>query len=410
MSFIELFRVAFTSIRANIMRSLLTGLGIMIGVAAVITVVSIVQGGEKAMDDQLKAMGSSLMTVYTSSRRRGGISSGSGATARLTEADAIALASQIPEIVAVSPTIRGNAHMVMGNQNWGADAMGITEDYLSVLNWSIDEGREITQEEFNSGSRVILIGKTVTRELFGEASAVGQRIRINNVPVTIVGTLDSKGFSGGWRDMDNVVMMPLKSARSRLLGRRGTSGDTVDNIYVTVAEDWMMPDVENQIQETLRSRHRIAANVEEPFSIFNMSEMMQARQESERLWQFVLAAVAPIALIVGGIGIMNIMLVTVSERTREIGLRMALGAKQSDIRKQFLVEATALATLGGVAGIMVSIFAVWFIANSGNFDVLYEWSVVVLAVVLSAAVGIFFGFFPAQKAAEKDPIEALRTE
>ena len=410
MSVFELFRIAFTSISGNILRSILTMLGVTIGVAAVITMVSVASGARQEIDEQMKSLGSTLFMVYSGSRSFRGVSSASGNWAVLTDQDAHALREEIPEIVAAAANLRGSAQIVSGNQNWNCSIYAVDQDYLVARNWQIRDGNEISPTEFNRGSKVVLLGNTVREALFGEGNAVGQTIRVNNVPLEVVGTLEKKGVSGGGRDIDDMILIPLKAGRERILGRRGSSGNAVDGIWVTVEHEWQMPDVEELIKDVLSTRHRIGPNQNEPFTVRNMSEMVESSLESRNTLNYLLSAVASISLVVGGIGIMNIMLVTVTERTREIGLRMAVGATGSIILRQFLVEAVVLCGLGGVAGILISFIAGWVIATTTGFPMVFEWYVFVVSVVFSAGIGVFFGFYPAQQAAAKDPIEALRSE
>ncbi len=410
MPLLELLRVALEALRVNLMRSVLTMLGIIIGVAAVIAMVTVGAGAQAEIDRQISSLGSNLFMVMSSARSRGGVRSASGSELRLTVADARALKAEIPEIVAAAPTMRGAAQVVVGNTNWSTTIQGIDNEYLVARGWQIDEGRDLEPQEIRGGSKVALLGSRVATELFGAGNAIGQTVRIKNVPFVVVGTLLEKGQSSMGFDQDDIAMVPLDAARGRVLGRGGPRSDTVSVIFVSVAEGWMMDDVERQIGEVLRQRHRVRPGAEDPFAIRNMSEIVETRAEARQVFNMLLAAVASVSLVVGGIGIMNIMLVSVTERTREIGLRMAVGAKGRDILLQFLVEAVTLCLIGGFLGILCALVITFGIARIAEWPVLLQWPVVVLALGFSAAIGIFFGFYPARKAAAKDPIEALRTE
>ncbi len=406
----ELLRVALEALRVNLMRSVLTMLGIIIGVAAVIAMVTVGAGAQAEIDRQISSLGSNIFMVMSGTRSRGGVRTASGSEMRLTVADARALKAEIPEIVAAAPTMRGVGQVVVGNTNWSTTIQGIDNEYLVARGWQIDEGRDLEPQEIRSGSKVALLGSRVATELFGAANALGQTVRIKNVPFVVVGTLLEKGQSSMGSDQDDIVMIPLAAARGRVLGRSGPRSDAVSVIFVSVAEGWMMDDVERQMGEVLRQRYRVRAGADDPFAIRNMSEIVETRAEARQVFNILLAAVASVSLVVGGIGIMNIMLVSVTERTREIGLRMAVGAKGRDILLQFLVEAVTLCLIGGVLGILCALVITFGIARIAEWPVLLQWPVVVLALGFSAAIGIFFGFYPARKAAAKDPIEALRTE
>ena len=318
--------------------------------------------------------------------------------------------AEIPNIVAAAPSISEREQLVSGSDNWNARIYAMTADFMVARNWKVKEGRPISADEFNRGERVLLMGQTIVESMFGASNVIGQTVRVRNVPFTIVGTLERKGSSSNGWDQDDVVLVPIKTARTRLMGRSGTRGNSVEYIYVTVRESWMMPDVEQQASELLRQRHRVPFDADDPFTIRNMSEMYETQLEAQNVFNYLLSAIASVSLLVGGIGIMNIMLVSVTERTREIGLRMALGARSRDIMLQFLVEAVVLCIGGGAIGIGVAMGASYGIAELAKWPVLVQTYVILLAIVFSGCIGIFFGFYPARKAAAKDPIDALRTE
>ena len=408
----ELIKVAWNSILVNKMRSFLTVLGIMIGVSCVITMMTVTAGAQNEIDRQLSEMGANLLVVYAGGRRgRWGVSSAAGSSATLTTDDAKALKQSIPEIVAAAPVLRGSGQIVVGNQNWSSSIYGIDEDYLIARNWGVTEGRTFDPSEYSSGSRVALLGVTTATELFGESQVLGQSVRIQNVPFTVVGLLRQKGMAAGSSsmDLDSVIMLPLKAAKSRVLGRRGSRGNAVDNMYVSVDSADNVEFVMEEIENVLNMRHRTKPE-DEAFTARNMSEWVETRLEQQNTFNSLLSVIAAVSLIVGGIGIMNIMLVSVTERTREIGLRMAVGARNSDIMYQFLVEAIALCIAGGVLGIGMALVVSWGASSMAGWPIYFQWWVLVMAVVFSGVIGVFFGFYPAKSAAGKDPIEALRAE
>ena len=410
MSLFELVRVAFDALRVNMLRSVLTMLGIVIGVSAVIAMVTVGAGAQAEVDRQMQALGSNLLMIRSGSRWFGGARTAAGSTESLTVDDTRALKEGIPEIVAAASTNRGSAQVVVGNLNWSTTIYGIDGDYLIARNWEIAQGREFEPREFRNGAKVALLGDTVVKELFGAGNVVGQAIRIKNVPFTVVGALKAKGQSSGPWDQDDTVMVPFKTAEGRILGKSRSRTGAVRAIYVSVGNSRAMDDVEQEIAEILRQRHRIGPDQQDTFSIRNMTEMVETRAEAKQTFNMLLAAVASVSLVVGGIGIMNIMLVSVTERTREIGLRMAVGAKERDIMLQFLVEAVTLCLLGGLIGIVVALTVTVGIAEVAGWPVLVQWPIILIAMAFSGAIGVFFGFYPARKAAAKDPIEALRTE
>ena len=410
MSLFELVRVAFDALRVNMLRSVLTMLGIVIGVSAVIAMVTVGAGAQAEVDRQMQALGSNLLMIRSGSRWFGGARTAAGSTESLTVDDTRALKEGIPEIVAAASTNRGSAQVVVGNLNWSTTIYGIDGDYLIARNWEIAQGREFEPREFRNGAKVVLLGDTVVKELFGAGNVVGQAIRIKNVPFTVVGALKAKGQSSGPWDQDDTVMVPFKTAEGRILGKSRSRTGAVRAIYVSVGNSRAMDDVEQEIAEILRQRHRIGPDQQDTFSIRNMTEMVETRAEAKQTFNMLLAAVASVSLVVGGIGIMNIMLVSVTERTREIGLRMAVGAKERDIMLQFLVEAVTLCLAGGLIGIVVALTVTVGIAEVAGWPVLVQWPIILIAMAFSGAIGVFFGFYPARKAAAKDPIEALRTE
>jgi putative ABC transport system permease protein len=403
-------RVALNALRVNLLRSVLTMLGIIIGVAAVITMLAVGSGAEARIKDQIKSLGSNLMIITAGARTANGARIGTGITPDLTEDDAAAIAREVPEVEAVAPTYRGSAQVVFGNANWATQVFGITPDYFTVRNWTLESGRMFEPAEMSGAGKVALIGQTVARELFGDADPMDQTIRIKNVPVTIVGVLGRKGQNMTGNDQDDVIMVPLATARNRIVGVEAGKPRQVGMIQIKVFDGESMGETEDKIRALLRQRLRTAEGQPDPITVRNLTEMLAAQEESSKVMSMLLAAVASVSLLVGGIGIMNIMLVSVTERTREIGLRMAVGARGADILTQFLVEAVTLSLVGGLIGIVLGVGGSWMIAEFAGWQTQLSTASIALAVSFSAAIGIFFGFYPARKAARLLPIQALRYE
>ncbi len=404
-------RVALRALRVNALRSMLTMLGIIIGVGAVITMISVGGGAQARVEEQIKALGSNLMIIIPGSVTAGGARIGTGGAQTLTEDDAAAIAREIPEVQVAAPALRGGDQIVAGANNWSATIMGITPEYFEAREWSIASGRMFEAQDVARSAKVAIIGQSTARQLFGEgADPVDQMVRIRNVPFTIVGLLESKGQTMGGQDQDDVVMVPITTARNRLFGNPQGRQNRVHQISVKTREGMDMKEAEAKIAELLRQRHRRQPGQEDDFSIRNLTEILQAREESSRVLTYLLAAVASVSLLVGGIGIMNIMLVSVTERTREIGLRMAVGARRLDILKQFLVEAVTLSLLGGVLGILLGVGGSLAIGELAGWRTEMQPESILLSVGFAAAIGISFGFYPARKASRLLPMEALRYE
>lgn len=404
------FKVALVALQTNALRSILTMLGIIIGVGAVITMVSMGSGAEKQVSERLQSLGSNLLMVTPGSSRQGGRRLGGGTGTELKEADAAAIARTVPGIELVAPEVRGAAQLVLGNLNWSSSIRGVTPEYLDARDWELEEGRFIEDGEVRTASKVAVIGSTIREELFGESLAVGETVRMNKVPILIVGVLKAKGQSAFGSDQDDIVMLPLSTAKKRIIGQNRGSPDAVQMITVKVGQGVDMQAVMDEITALLRIRHHIAEGALDTFSIRNLQEMQEAGQEATQIFAILLAAIASVSLLVGGIGIMNIMLVSVTERTREIGLRMALGAKQRDILSQFLVEAVTLCLIGGLIGITLGAGGAILVSNLAGWPTLIRIDMAVMAFVVSGLIGIFFGFYPARKAARLNPIDALRFE
>jgi len=401
---------ALGAIQANVLRSVLTALGIIIGVAAVIVMISVGAGAQKQVDDVIKKLGSNLVIVVPGTTTSGGARGARGSRRTLTEDDAIAIQNEVPTVKVSAPTVRGSGQIIFGNQNWSTVIRGVTPDYGQAREWEIADGRWFSNDEVRSAAKVALIGETVSESLFGNDNPVGQIIRIKRVPFTVIGTLVGKGETPMGNDMDDVVFIPLTTAKKRTLGGRRVSGRLVGVVFVKSNSAEVVDDTIRDMTKLLRLRHKLRPGQPNDFFVRNLSSILEARANSSRVMNLLLAAVASISLIVGGIGIMNIMLVSVTERTREIGLRMAVGAKGRDILLQFLIEAVTLSLIGGVIGIVFGLGGSYIIAMIGNSPAIVQPYSIFLAFGFAAAVGVFFGFYPARKAARLDPIEALRYE
>jgi putative ABC transport system permease protein len=410
MKLLATIQIALSALRVNKMRSALTMLGIIIGVAAVIAMVAVGSGATARIQQQIQSIGSNVIIVLSGSINSGGIRLGSGASQTLTEDDAKSMAAECPAVEAASPTVRGGAQVIYGNNNWATSIQGVTPEYLSIRDYSVESGQAFTSQDVDAATKTALLGKTVVTKLFGDADPVGQVIRIKNVPFTVMGVLSPKGQSPTGQDQDDTVIVPLSTAKRKVLGSSQANLNSVSTIMVQARGPKLMKDAEQQITDLLRQRHRLQLAQDDDFSVRNLEEVFSAQETSAHVMSILLAAIASVSLVVGGIGIMNIMLVSVTERTREIGVRVAIGAKKRDIRTQFLVEAVTLALLGGVIGIVTGLSASALISFLAKWSTLISPMAIVLAFGFSALVGVFFGWYPAKKAAALDPIVALRYE
>jgi len=385
-------------------------LGIVIGVGAVIVMIAVGAGAQQRVEEQIRALGSNLLLVMSGATTAGGVRLGFGSNFTLSEDDAAAINREIPEAIA-APALRGSAQIVWGNTNWSTQIYGVTPEYLEARQWPLAAGRGFEPAEMSGAGKVCLIGATVAKQLFGEADPLEQVIRIRRVPFTVVGLLETKGQSLMGTDQDDLVLMPITTARTRVLGSTNVARQrAVGTIWVKVADGLDTREVEQQVRALLRQRHRLQAGADDDFSLRNLQEVMAAQEASSRVLALLLAAVASVSLLVGGIGIMNIMLVSVTERTREIGLRMAVGARTRDILGQFLVEAVTLSLIGGLIGVALGVGGAYAIATFFGWRVLLSPAAVALAVGFAFVIGVFFGFYPARKAARLNPVEALRFE
>jgi len=403
--FLTTLRLAFRALRRNAMRSLLTMLGIVIGVAAVIAMVSIGTGARTQVETQIASLGRNLILVMSGNVRPGGVFTGFGGAGTLTVADADAIRAEIEGVTVVSPEVRGNAQLVAGNLNWSTSVMGESHDYLDLRQWAMADGACFTDLDVHATARVAVLGQTVANTLFPSTSPVGQSIRIQGAPFNVVGVLAAKGTNTMGQDQDDVVFVPYTTAMRRLFGQT-----TLRSMNVGASSPAAIADVSEQISELLRQRHRILAGHDDDFMVRTQQEIAQFATSTSRIMTALLGAIAGVSLLVGGIGIMNIMLVSVTERTREIGIRMAIGAKRRDILRQFLFESVLLTCAGGLAGIGTGVAASRTLAAELNWATLTPPYAVASAFLFSAVVGVFFGYYPARKAAGLDPIEALRYE
>jgi len=408
MGLLETAKISLRSLWANKMRSGLAILGVIIGVGAVIAMIAVGRGASLQIESHISSMGSNILIIVPGTTTSGGVRMGAGTQQSLSLDDAIAIEEECSAVSRVSPELSGVAQVVYGNRNWSTGVIGTTEGMMDVHNWSVSSGRFLTDQDVRSSTKVAVIGKTVAYELFGSANPVGEIIRIKKVPFQVVGVLAPKGQSAFGSDQDDVIFVPVTTAQKRLFGtpfprmvrRISVKARDAESIYLA----------QEQITALLRQRHRIGPDQDDDFTVRNLTQVMEAAQQSTQAMTLLLGAIASVSLLVGGIGIMNIMLVSVTERTREIGIRMAVGARPRDIRLQFLIEAFLLSVIGGIAGIALGALL------SQTLALLFDWSTsispssILLAFGFSGFVGVFFGFYPAYKASLMDPIEALRYE
>jgi putative ABC transport system permease protein len=407
---LDAFLDALRSLKSNTMRSVLTTLGIIIGVGAVIIMVSIGNGAKDQINEMIDKLGANIMMVMPGRSFGRGVSGGAGSLPTLTEDDAWAIQDEISTVKLVAPYVRGSAQLISGNLNWSTTVQGVTNEFFGVREWDLTKGRLFDPEEIKGSSKVVILGETVAENLFPNQDPLGQDLRINRVPFTVIGVLEPKGQAGPGGDQDDTVIIPLTTAKRRVLGGRQLAGNLVGGIYVKAKSAEVVTETEERVTALLRQRHRIVPNKDDDFRVRNMAEFMNARADSSKAMSLLLLAVASISLIVGGIGIMNIMLVSVTERTREIGLRMAVGATGGNIMSQFLIESIVLSLIGGILGVILGVGGSFAMSSYSQWRTIIDPQSILLAFSFSAAVGIFFGFYPAHKASLLDPIEALRHE
>ncbi|WP_240048190.1 ABC transporter permease [Crenalkalicoccus roseus] len=408
MDLAEALASALSALAANTLRAVLTALGIFIGVAAVIATVAVGAGARQQVMQQIESLGANLLVIWPGTVRQGAVRLGAGARPSLTWDDAQGVVEEVPSIVAASANIRQGLQVIAGNQNWATTIQGADPDVFVVHDWVIEEGRPFTAEEARAGRKVAVLGATVAEMLFPYENPVGARIRIAATPFEVIGVLGRKGQNAQGMDQDDVVMIPFWTARRSVMGAGRVWSRSVNFVSLKVAEGEDMRAAEEEVRALIRQRHRLAPNEPDDFNLRNMSDVAATRDASSRTLSMLLASVAAVSLLVGGIGVMNIMLVSVTERTREIGLRLAVGARRRDILAQFLIEAVVLALLGGAAGVVAGIGLSHLLGAAAGWPVLIQWDAVALAVAVSALTGLFFGFWPARRAARLDPIAALR--
>lgn len=406
---LQTLRLALRALLRNKTRSFLTALGIIIGVAAVIAMMAIGEGAKKQIEDQFAAMGTNMLVVQSGSTRGGGMQGGAGSMPSITWDDLRAIQTQVPSVAAAAPVMRTNTSVVSEEQNWSTQVTGTTEEYFVVRNWPIARGVGITRSDIEARTKIVVLGATVVERLYGpSADPLGQVVRIKNVPFQVVGVAATKGQSATGQDYDDAVFIPVTTYQTKIQG--GLQSYLAGQIMVAAVSASATQTAQDQITELLRERHNIRADGDNDFMIRNLAEMASAQQEGTKTMTTLLASVAAVSLLVGGIGIMNIMLVSVTERTREIGVRMAVGAKPRNILAQFLMESLVLSVAGGLLGIGLGIFTAKRVAIQFGWPILVRPDIVVISVVFSGFVGIAFGLYPARKAARLDPIEALRYE
>ena len=401
--------IAFDALRVNLMRSALTMLGIVIGVAAVIAMVAVGSGAEERIRQQIASIGSNVIIVLSGSITSSGIRMGTGNAPTLTEDDSRAIVRECDAVARSAPLVRGGAQLIYGSSNWGTQVLGTTPDYLTIRELEVEEGQPFTTSDVESTACVALLGKTVVDNLFYGEPPVGRSVRIKTVTFTVIGTLVPKGQSPAGQDQDDVVLIPLSTAKKRVLGVSQANYAAVGALAVQ-AKEGRTADAQEEMTSLVRQRHHLQASEDNDFTVRSMEEVFRAQENSARVMSILLAAIASVSLIVGGIGIMNIMLVSVTERTREIGLRQAVGAKSADILAQFLAEAVTLSLVGGAIGVATGVGASMLISYLADWSTVVSLSSIAVAFLFSGLVGVFFGYYPARKAAFMDPIDALRYE
>ena len=407
---VEFLRVALNALRLNKMRSALTALGIIIGVASVIVMAAIGNGAQKQVEARIASLGARVVSVNPGALRIGGRNTGGGGAAPFSEKDLRAIKEGVPEVASGTGQLNGSISVVYGAANWSSSVLGVHADYQDVKPWPLTDGRFFTDDEVTQGAKVAVLGTTVVREVFAGEEPVGETVRINNIPFEVIGVLKSKG-SSGMNDDDDTVIVPITTARSRLVGRRySTVPDTVGNISVRVSDGYDLQKVMGEISGLMRKQRRVKEGEQDNFSVMNFAQFAEAQAETQQTIGYLLATTAAMSLVVGGIGIMNIMLVSVTERTREIGLRMAVGARPFDVLAQFLTEAIMLCLAGGLTGLALGAGITIAISTILKWTVSIGVGTVVMAIAVSGAVGVIFGFVPARRAARLNPIDALRYE
>jgi putative ABC transport system permease protein len=407
MNILMIFKIAFRALARNKMRSALTMLGIIIGVAAVIAMVSIGQGAQASVQEQIASVGTNLLFVGAGSMNVGGVRSGTGQTNTntLTVEDIEAIRREIPSVAMATPSVNARSQLVFGNQNWNSQVQGVNEQFPQIRKWLIQSGEFFTEADVRTAARVVVIGQTVAENLFPGMDPVGQTMRVRELPFRVIGVMARRGQDPSGRDQDDILLAPYTTVQKKLLAIT-----YIQFAYVSAISPNATYTAQEQITELLRQRHKLAPNQENDFFVRNLTDVAEAADETNRIMTILLGSIASVSLLVGGIGIMNIMLVSVTERTREIGIRMAIGARSSAVRTQFLIESIVLSLTGGAIGILLGLVISIVIPKMLGWPTLVSVYAIVGSVIFSAAVGIFFGYYPARKAAGLDPIEALRYE
>jgi putative ABC transport system permease protein len=407
-------RIAARALAKNKMRASLTVLGIVIGIAAVIAMVSLGQGAGAMIQNQFRALGTNVVIVFPGSQQQGGVRRGSGTTRTLMAEDADAIMRECTAVLAASPIVNGGGQVIYGNSNWPPNEVtGVNDRYLTIRNWTITRGGFFNERDINSSAKVCVIGQTIVEKLFQTMDPLGQTIRIKNVPFVVIGVLERKGANLFGQDQDNIVLAPYTTVKKRL---SGSTFNNVDALMASARSPSLIPEAENEVKALLRERHRLGPGEPDDFTVSNTAEITRVMSIVTGVVTILLVSIAAVSLLVGGVGIMNIMLVSVTERTREIGIRMAVGARGSDILRQFLIEAVLLSAIGGAVGVAVGIGASAGLTSlinavsSTRWPLIISTEAIILAMVVASAVGVFFGYYPARKASKLDPIFALRYE
>ena len=396
---------ALKALARNRVRSLLTMLGIIMGVGSFICVVAVGNAGSSRVEDQLSKVGDNLIWVEAGARARNGVRVGSRGSKTLVVGDSQAVMEQVPGMKAASPNVDGRVQAVYGNLNWGTQYRGVSPEYFDIRKWEISEGAAFTQDDMDKAAPVCVLGQTVAASLFAEEDPIGSTINIKSVPFKVIGVLQGKGFSATGQDQDDFIVMPLTTAQKRITGQ-----EWLDDIFFSAASRAEIPEVTKRIVGVMRERHHLHAGEDDDFNIRTPEELIRAQLAAANVFTLLLGSAASLSLLVGGIGIMNIMLISVTERTREIGLRLAVGATEQDIQMQFLSEAIVMSLIGGALGVLAGVMGAFLLQNTLHWDLKLSAQIMAIAGLFSAGVGIFFGFYPARKAAQLDPIEGLRYE
>jgi putative ABC transport system permease protein len=402
---------ALRAVRVNKLRSALTMLGIVLGVSSVTVMMAVGGGASQRIQIEMRNLGANTIVLNSGALKSSGVSKGQGSRPSVTLADAQAIENEIPAAVAVSPQHNfAGMQLIYGNANWSTLVTGTTPEYLTIRSWTVSRGRAFDREDVAQGNKVAVLGHTAAEKLFGNQNPVGQEIRINRVPVTVIGELSVKGQSLAGVDTDDTAVIPISTALNRVVGRNPTNPRAISGVIIKMREEADMASAFTEIRQVVRQRHGLLPAQEDDFHLLNLTEVMRAKEDSARALGILLAAIASVSLLVGGIGIMNIMLVSVTERIREIGVRLAVGARRSDILAQFLVEATTLSLIGGIAGIALGLSGAAAVERYADLGVVLNGQLSLVAMSFAAAVGIFFGFYPAWKASLLQPVEALRSD